>query len=179
MADTFAELVDALRAVQDSIRLAALSPVEAEQAAELLRQVNRLATKYPAAPGAALTSQRLDLPGRGNALIPGFTMTEQLPRLSRGTGTFSPAHLGRGAVHGGSISLLFDEVLGRLVERDGPSARTAYLLVNYRALTPVDTELSLEARIDGREGRKIFASATLRERDRVLADATGLWVAPR
>src|SRR6202171_910969 len=133
--DAFADLVDALRAAQDWVRLADLPHADAKHAAGLLWQVAEVARRHPAEPGSEPTSHRPDLPGRGNALIPGFTINEELPDVSTGTGTFSAAHLGRGAVHGGSVAVIFDEIVGRLVERDGRHARTAYLHVNYRHLT--------------------------------------------
>jgi hypothetical protein len=101
------------------------------------------------------------------------------PGRSRGRGTFSAAHLGRAAAHGGSIALMFDEVMGRLIELDGRRARTAYLHVDFRNLVPIDVELDIDTRIDGEEGRKTYASATLHAGDLLLAGAKGLWVSPR
>src|SRR3546814_12710185 len=51
---------------------------------------------------------------------------------------------GNGAVHGGAIPLLFDEVLGRLANSAGRSpCRTAYLHTDFRSITPVGRQLSV------------------------------------
>ena len=55
-------------------------------------------------------------------------------------------------------------------------ARTAYLTVNYRAITPVDVELQLTGSIDRSEGRKTWATGRLHDGDRLVADAEGLFV---
>ena len=179
MPDDFGDLVVALRCVQDQIRLADLPAEQSRQAAEHLRQVAGLASRHPGTLGTEPTSRRPDLPGRGNAVIPGFVMNDEMEQRSVGAGMFSAAHLGRGAVHGGSITLIFDEVMGRLIEREGRQARTAYLHVDFRGLVPIDVRLELNAKVDREDGRKVFASANLRQGALVLADAEGLWVTPR
>jgi hypothetical protein len=179
VADDFANLVTSLREVLDSVRLSDPPPEVAREQTDLLSQVSAAARANPGTIGTEPVSRRPDLPGRGNAIIPGFVMHDDQPARSYGRGSFSAAHLGRAAVHGGSITLIFDEVIGRLIERDGKQARTAYLHINYRNLVPVDVELDLEAQIDRQEGRKTFASATIRLDDLVLADAEGLWISPR
>src|SRR5882757_8642977 len=122
-------MAQSLRDVLDRIRLADLPREECQEATELLTQVAKLAERHPGNIGTEPTSRRPDLPGRGNALIPGFVMNDEEDGRSSGRGTFSAAHTGRAAVHGGSITLIFDEVMGRLIERDGRRARTAYLHV--------------------------------------------------
>jgi hypothetical protein len=179
VSDDFADLVVSLRHVLDSIRLADLPVEEAQAARASLTAVAERARQFPAADDLEPTSRRPDLPGRGNALIPGFVMNSDESNRSYGHGSFSAAHLGRVAAHGGSITLIFDEVMGRLIERDGRRARTAYLHVNFRRLVPIDVELDLETHIDRQEGRKTFASATIHHGDLLLADAEGLWISPR
>jgi hypothetical protein len=178
VSDDFAALVTSLRGVLDSIRLADLPPDESRAVRRLLDSARLRAERHPGVIGTEPTSRRPDLPGRGNALIPGFVMYDE-PGRSRGRGTFSAAHLGRAAAHGGSIALMFDEVMGRLIELDGRRARTAYLHVDFRNLVPIDVELDIDTRIDGEEGRKTYASATLHAGDLLLAGAKGLWVSPR
>jgi hypothetical protein len=178
MSDDFAALVASLRDLLDGIRLADLPPEELRAVTDMLTSATVRLGDHPGVIGTEPVSRRPDLPGRGNALIPGFVM-QDAPGRSYGRGTFSAAHLGRAAVHGGSITLIFDEVMGRLVERDGRQARTAYLHVNFRNLVPIDVELDLDTRIDGQEGRKTYASARLHCGDLLLADAEGLWVSPR
>jgi acyl-coenzyme A thioesterase PaaI-like protein len=97
----------------------------------------------------------------------------------RGWARFARFHLGRnGAVHGGSLGMLFDTVLGMTssVLTGGPYQRTAYLKINYRHIVPIEKELQIEAEIDRVEGRKIFVSGRLSDGDTLLTEADALFV---
>ena len=75
------------------------------------------------------------------------------------------------------MPLLFDDVLGRLSNSSGgPPARTAYLHVNFRRITPIGPELQVEATFDREEGRKRYLSGRLTKDGVLLADAEGLFV---
>ena len=75
------------------------------------------------------------------------------------------------------VSLIFDEVLGQVGTSAGQTrARTAYLHVNFRSVTPVDRDLSVSARLVSHEGRKRFIAGQIYDGDRLCADAEGLWV---
>ncbi|MBV9508760.1 MAG: hypothetical protein JO303_00585, partial [Caulobacteraceae bacterium] len=73
--------------------------------------------------------RRHDLPGRGQALWPPLTDIDSDESSVSATVYFGRRYLGgNGAVHGGALPLLFDEVLGQLSNIGGRSrARTAYL----------------------------------------------------
>jgi hypothetical protein len=92
--------------------------------------------------------------------------------------TFRPYHVGGNiAAHGGTLPLLFDEILGRLANAGGRSmARTAYITVNYRQVTPIGVELSLDATLDAIEGRKRWCSGRLFNDHTLIAEAEGLFV---
>jgi hypothetical protein len=91
--------------------------------------------------------------------------------------TFSRYHHGsNGAVHGGSIPLLFDGFLGRIVGAAGVRARTAWLRVDYRRVTPVNQQLQLSGWISRIDGRKYSVQGELRINDLVTAEATSLFV---
>jgi acyl-coenzyme A thioesterase PaaI-like protein len=93
--------------------------------------------------------------------------------------TFRRFHLGgHGAAHGGTVPLLFDEVLGRLANSgDRPIARTAYLTVNYRYITRVGIEHQLEAEVQRIAGRKRWVTGRLKDpAGTTVADAEGLFV---
>jgi acyl-coenzyme A thioesterase PaaI-like protein len=82
-----------------------------------------------------------------------------------------------GGVHGGYIAGLFDDVLGgtqQLIE--GPSGLTGTLLVRYRALTPLETELRFRGWIEHVSGRRIRAKATCHAGDRLTAEAEALFI---
>jgi acyl-coenzyme A thioesterase PaaI-like protein len=81
-----------------------------------------------------------------------------------------------GAAHGGVLGLVFDELMGRLANTSRSRSRTAYLHVNFRAITPIGPELRVSARVDRIEGRKRFLTGTIHYGDALTADADGLFV---
>lgn len=120
----------------------------------------------------------IDLDGRAQTLIPPFTVTSIDEYQLAGTVVFGRHFLGsKGAAHGGAITLVFDEVLGRLSMTSGRArCRTAYLHVNYRNVAPIGVELDFTARFVREEGRKRYLAAELRHGDTICADAEGLFV---
>jgi acyl-CoA thioesterase FadM len=58
-----------------------------------------------------------------------------------------------------------------------PISRTAFLHVDYRKVTPIDTELTARGWIREPEGRKAFVNAELHDGDgNLLAEAHGLMI---
>ncbi len=177
---SFPGMIDALRVLQN--RITSSAPGE-ELAAEVSRTLTDLAIRL----GACTVEEegqiagRIDVPGRAQALVPVVHLDEQDEHHAVGRVMFGRLHLGRnGAAHGGAIPLVFDELMGRLSNTGGrPPARTAYLHVNYRNITPIGRELQLTARFAREEGRKRFLSAELRDGGTLCADAEGLFVTLR
>lgn len=124
--------------------------------------------------------RRADLPGRGQTMAPAFVTTSRHRDAVEGHVTFGRNYLGgNGAVHGGAIALLFDEVLGRFSDTDGrPAARTAYLNTTYRSLTPIDRRLHLRAWFENETGRERLLRGELRDGTRLCAEAEGLFITP-
>lgn len=60
------------------------------------------------------------------------------------------------SLHGGIVSLLLDEVIGRSLGSTGIYAVTARLEVDFRQSTPTETELTVAAWWEKREGRKWY-----------------------
>ncbi|WP_258081066.1 hotdog domain-containing protein [Nocardia nova] len=179
-AQQFDAMIESLRALQD--RVAGSNPPISEmiEVTKRIDEIERLLSGYQV-PYAESVAGRLEVPGRGQAMAPAFVVDHGDAAQVSGRVSFGRAYLGGGgAVHGGAIPLVFDEVLGRLATAGGRSrSRTAYLHVNYRAITPLERELSLTARFDREEGRKRFLTGELRDGDTLLADAEGLFVALR
>jgi acyl-coenzyme A thioesterase PaaI-like protein len=91
--------------------------------------------------------------------------------------TFGPAYEGPpGHCHGGWIAAMFDEALGFAQLAPG---FTAYLHVNYRRPTPLNTRVDIRAWVDNVDGRKRLVKGECRHGDTLLADAEGLFIAPR
>lgn len=94
-----------------------------------------------------------------------------------GAVTFGPAYEGPpGHCHGGWVAAMFDEALGFAQLAPG---FTAYLHVNYRKPTPLNTPLQIRAWVDNVEGRKRLVKGECRLGDVLLSDAEGLFIAPR
>ena len=169
------ELLDATRHLADRVWRSHASPeVRAEVAAEIRRLAEQLAPFAVEAP--VQTPLGAPLPGRGHPLLPPVLRTHSDRGLT-GTVTFTDAHLGAGsAVHGGQVTLLFDEVLGGVAATAAPS-RTASLTVHFRSLTPFATPLRIEGWVERVEGRKIFVRGRLLDGDRVCAEAECLFLA--
>ena len=92
--------------------------------------------------------------------------------------TFGSAYEGPpGCVHGGYIAAVFDEVLGSAQSLSGTQGMTAHLGIDYRRPTPLHVPLLLEGWLDRREGRKIYARATLHAEGELTAEAGGLFIA--
>jgi acyl-coenzyme A thioesterase PaaI-like protein len=72
---------------------------------------------------------------------------------------------------------LFDNLFGMIVHAAGrPISRTAFLHVDYRKVTPIDTPLVARGQVDEAQGRKAFVSAHLTHDGALLAEAHGLMV---
>jgi acyl-coenzyme A thioesterase PaaI-like protein len=87
-----------------------------------------------------------------------------------------------GVVHGGILSLIFDDALGFGYEAlKIPMAVTANLNVDYRAPVPADTQVRVAAQLEKREGRKLFWKAQMTSIDQkvLFAEATSLYIIPR
>jgi acyl-coenzyme A thioesterase PaaI-like protein len=86
---------------------------------------------------------------------------------------------GNGAAHGGSQPVVFDDLLGRCVNNFQKGvARTAFLKVNYRAITPIDVDLTAEVSVDRVEGRKRWCSGRIIDQaGTVLCDCEALFIA--
>ena len=174
----YAELITSTRAYLDALAAANIDSDGAARLAEQLQHITSELQRWAADEDAAPIGTRLDLPGRGHPLLLPFVADEWTESAVRGRVVFGRFHLGgNGAAHGGTLPLLFDEVLGRLNSGGGRTVgRTAYLHVNYRHITPIGRELHLEATLDRTEGRKRFITGRLRDGDTVVADAEGLFV---
>jgi acyl-coenzyme A thioesterase PaaI-like protein len=174
----FLDMIGALRAFQDDVTAAA---PPAELVAEVTRTLSRLSgelREHAVPERAQLTGHLVDVAGRGQTMTPVLHLDERDGDSVRGRVTFGRFYLGgNGAVHGGAVPLMFDELLGRLANAGGRSiSRTAYLHVNFRSITPVGKELRVEARFEREEGRKRFLVGSLYDGDTLCADAEGLFV---
>lgn len=88
----------------------------------------------------------------------------------------------KGVVHGGILSLLFDDAMGCAFTAMGIEvAFTANLNVDYRAPVPANSNVVIRVRLSKQEGRKLFFSAQMTNPDFSLlyAEGTTLYIIPR
>ncbi|OZF03882.1 thioesterase [Rhodococcus sp. 15-1154-1] len=172
-------LVEALRTLQDLAVSTAPTPELTEKLAEQVEAMNAELAPFQVPEGESPAGRAIRLPGRGSLLMLPWRIEKFDAEGVRSRGVFRRYHLGgNGAAHGGTLPLLFDEMFGLIQHAYGrPISRTAYLHINYRKITPLNTELVVEGSVDRVEGRKTFISAVLRDLDgNVLADSDALMV---
>jgi len=90
--------------------------------------------------------------------------------------TFGVAYQGPpGYVHGAFIAGAFDDVLGAANMASGNPGMTVQLDVRYRRATPLGATLRVVARHTRREGRRIYAEASMLAGGEVTAEAEGIF----
>ena len=177
--DEFARLTAAHRLLQDRLAGAALP---AQVSVAITAQLDALSAELAAFQVGEHDRHdgwRPDLPGRGHLLLPPFVIDEESEKVIRGRVTFTRLYLGgNGAAHGGAQPLMFDDLFGKIANHHQAGvARTAYLKVNYRQITPLDVELGFLASLDRIEGRKRWVTGELTDAaGTVLSDAEGLFL---
>ena len=177
-----AELISQLRGFLDEFSSASLTEESSEELrATLADLTERLAAER--VPEEERHYGRLfRLPAAGQATTPWYEVLESTPPDSlTGRSVFGPFFLGgRGAAHGGSIPLLFDELFGWLANAEGmPASRTAYLNTRYLSVVRIGVELTFSAWTERAEGRKRFLRAELRDGPTLCAEAESLFVTLR
>jgi len=174
----YGDMIAALRKFLDDV--AAAAPDAATTVAlthDLTSWAERLA-RSAVPERRQIFARRLDLPGRGQTMSPNFIAISGDHEHVEGTVTFGRYFLGGGgAVHGGAIPLLFDEVLGRLASSgERAPARTAYLHTDFRSITPIGVKLAVRAWFVSEQGRKRILRAQLTHDDTLCAEAEGLFI---
>jgi hypothetical protein len=175
----YAALHHAQRLLQDRLAGAAVPPALAKDLTEQLLDISEMLVDHQMAEPDRVDGWRPDLPGRGHPLLPPYFIDDEGESTLSGRVTFTRFYLGgNGAAHGGAHPLLFDDVLGRVMNHHQPGvSRTAFLKVNYRRVTPLDVELRFEASRDSVDGRKRWGSARLFDQTgTLLSDAEALFL---
>ncbi|CDP85861.1 MULTISPECIES: PaaI family thioesterase [Mycolicibacterium] len=175
----FARFLTAMRRAQDLAVSADPDSDTWDDAADRAEELVKLLGPYEAAEGVGPANRVPSLPGAGSLLMPPWTMSKFEPEGVELKVEFSRFHVGGNyAVHGGVLPLLFDSVFGMVIHAAGrPISRTAFLHVDYRKVTPINTVLTARGWVREAEGRKAFVNAELRDPDEnLLAEANGLMI---
>lgn len=187
MRDGGDRLADALRELIEEV--AATAPPEAALA-EAARAVAAATARLRAAGGPPRGHPFEPLPDVGgtpaylrhspvsgprNPIAPPVTLSID-HGVVRGTARFGRAYEGPpGYVHGAFVAAAFDELLGLANVVSGNPGMTVRLNVRYLRATPLLIDVELEGRHTHREGRRIFASGTMRAGGQVTAEAEAVF----
>lgn len=175
----FGRFLTAMRRAQDLAVSADPDTDTWELAADLAEGLVELLTPFDAAEGVGPANRVPNLPGAGSLLMPPYKIVRFDADGVELEVSFSRFSVGGNlAVHGGVLPLLFDSVFGMVIHAAGrPISRTAFLHVDYRNVTPIDTVLTARGWVREAEGRKAFVNAELRDPDgKLLAEANGLMI---
>ena len=174
---TVERLTRAIRSVQDSLPNSSAPDDVALTAAAALEQAAAILQPYrgqfTASPDWSVRGGERGVRSLSPELTDALWREESMEATVVFTNFF---HGANGAAHGGTIPLIFDEILGRLSTSGGALRRTAYLKVDFRSVTPVNKPLRIEGHLDRSLGRKFWFAGSLRDGQTLCAEAEGLWV---
>ena len=81
-----------------------------------------------------------------------------------------------GRAHGGMVAAIFDDITGHVPSLIGVPAFTVRLAVDYLAPTVIGVRHEFRARLDRREGRKLFVTADAQGEGTLVARPEALFV---
>lgn len=129
--------------------------------------------------GDASLFERSPLSGRCNALAAPLVLEFDGDR-TLGHATYGEAYEGPpGSVHGGYVISAFDDLLGVAQAASGTAGFTGTLSVRLVARTPLHERIDYEAGVSSHEGRKVIVWGRSSLRGETLAEATGIFIAPK
>ncbi|MDP2388693.1 MAG: PaaI family thioesterase [Acidobacteriota bacterium] len=81
-----------------------------------------------------------------------------------------------GHVHGGAMAAVLDETMGGACWMNGHRTVAAKISVSFLEMLKLETETTVEARIERVDGRKVYVRAVLLDGARRVAEADGLFI---
>jgi acyl-coenzyme A thioesterase PaaI-like protein len=185
-----AAAIDLADAVRRLMQAAVLTTLDDEQRREVAAGIDALTSRLAGSsrgtmpwpdPESMRRGQRPYSPGIGaaNPIAPPMTVRTLDDGSVVGEATMRPIHEGPPAVvHGGWVATLLDQLLGHANAAAGVGGFTAELTVRYRRPTPYDVPLTVRARTDKVDGRRVHASGEIVADGVVTAEAGGLFLMP-
>jgi len=130
---------------------------------------------------AALRDQYNDCFGCGLANPIGLHLDQFVATGNTLTARFSPRPEYRGfagVLHGGILAALLDETLAwTAMLLEGTFVVTANLELKFRKPAPVDADYAVRGEVTERRGRRLLIAGSALANDKVIAEATGLFLA--
>jgi acyl-coenzyme A thioesterase PaaI-like protein len=84
-----------------------------------------------------------------------------------------------GHVHGGAMAAVLDEAMGGACWMNGHRTVAATISVSFLAMLKLETETTVESRIERVDGRKVYLRATMMDGERRVAESDGLFIVLR
>ena len=186
-ADAAVELADAVRRLMQAT---VLTTLDDEQRRAVAAEVDSLTARLSEASRDTMpwpdpeSMRRGDRPyspviGAANPIAPPMTVRTLDDGSVVGEAVMRSIHEGPPAVvHGGWVATLLDQLLGHANAAAGVGGFTAELTVRYRRPTPYDVPLTVRARTDSIDGRRVRSSGEIVANGVVTAEASGLFLMP-
>jgi len=116
--------------------------------------------------------------GRWNPIAPPIEFRVEAGRIEC-SHVFGATHAGPpGAVHGGVVAMVFDEMLGSVNIVNDVGAYTGTLTIRYHIPTPLGTPIRMQARVRETKGRKVFSEGKMWHGGMLTAEAEGIFIRP-
>jgi acyl-coenzyme A thioesterase PaaI-like protein len=126
----------------------------------------------------AVLTERSGISGRANPLAPPLEISFD-GELTRGRAVYGAAYEGPpDSLHGGFVAAAFDDLLGCAQMTSGSAGFTGTLTVRMVLPTPLYRRIDYTAGVERTEGRKIWCWGRSFDGDRLLAEATCVFIAP-
>ena len=184
-------LVETAKHLVEGIALLDIDKIDEDGLAELIEATGEVVTeinRYPslrekgglsAAGGEdAVLTERSGISGRSNPLAPPLEISFD-DDLTRGRAVYGAAYEGPpDSLHGGFVAAAFDDLLGCAQMASGSAGFTGTLTVRMVAPTPLYRRIDYTAGVDRAEGRKIWCWGKSFDGDRLLAEATCVFITP-
>lgn len=185
-------LVEHAKALIEGVALLDIDRVDEDELASLIESTGSLATEMNRHPSLrdkgglsaaggedATLTERSGISGKANPLAPpleiSFDGDKTLGRAVYGAAYEGPPD----SLHGGFVAAAFDDLLGCAQMTSGSAGFTGTLTVRMVAPTPLYRRIDYTAGVERTEGRKIFCWGKSFDGDRLLAEATCVFITPK
>jgi acyl-coenzyme A thioesterase PaaI-like protein len=184
-------LVEQAKAVIEGIALLDIDRVDEDGLAGLIETTGALATEVNRHPSLrekgglsaaggedAVLTERSGISGKANPLAAPLEISFD-DELTRGRAVYGAAYEGPpDSLHGGFVAAAFDDLLGCAQMASGSAGFTGTLTVRMILPTPLYRRIDYTAGVDRVEGRKIWCWGKSFDGDRLLAEATCVFITP-
>jgi acyl-coenzyme A thioesterase PaaI-like protein len=185
-------LVDATRRLINAVMQLAVDPLDGDgvtAVTALGSEVSSVAARVAALPRLrgsaddggddARLLERSGITGAGNPLSPPLHLEVHGDRVV-GWAEYARQYEGPpGCVHGGFVAAAFDDLLGAAQTLSGTAGFTGTLTIRMVRPTPLLRRIDYEGGVTGVDGRKILTWGRARSGGEVVAEANGVFIAPR